>query len=271
MSSRALAASVIAIVAAAACAKGNVGGTGVDADQLDGDSIDAPIDGPVSTCARQPCDILTQCGCEATPNTPVCDLDFANLATGATKCRADNFHGTETTTCTMATTCAADHVCVGGRCRMYCDDDNDCPGAGGLCIIALNASGAPIPDAPKTCTTDCVPSQTANPTCPTGWACHVYQDNPDGSTMPNGDERYLTDCDAPPGTGGGVGAACTGNPSCQPGLDCVTLNPGGNQCRPSCMCPGGNCAAGACTAGSGSCHGFTTPVVIGAVTYGTCF
>ena len=119
----------------------------------------------------------------------MCDLDFANVATGATKCRADNFHGTESTLCTMATTCAAEHVCV-GRCRQYCMTDDECPGAGGLCIINLTYGNPPmnIPGV-TTCTTDCIPTQTANTTCPTGWACHVYSDQPTG--------RFLTDCNAP--------------------------------------------------------------------------
>ena len=114
------------------------------------------------------------------------------------------------------------------------------------------------------CTTDCAPPSTTNATCPAGWACHVYSDQPTG--------RFLTDCNAPPAAGtGGVGAACTGNPSCAPGLDCVNLMPGGMQCRPTCLCPAGNCAAGSCAGGTGSCRAFSTPVIIGGAQYGACF
>lgn len=260
-----LLASLLALVAAACATSTYVppDGEPVPVDAKVDAAVDASPDAPGSQCSRQPCSILPQCGCDNAA-TPVCDLDFANLATGATKCRADNFHGTESTTCTMAATCAAEHVCV-GRCRRYCDDDDDCPGAGGLCIINLTTGNPPmnVPGV-KTCTTECVPSQTANVTCPAGWACHVYRET--GGAM-----RYLTDCEAPPGSGGTVGAACTTNGGCNPGLDCVTLNPGGTQCRPTCICPGGNCAAGTCPGGSGSCRGYQTPVVIGPITYGACF
>jgi len=246
-----------------------------------GATDDAAVDGPgvdaidASTCARSPCDILGQAGCEARPARPVWALDFTMLTTGATKCRARNttVAGDETTTCTMTTTCAPAHVCVGGRCRRYCDDDLDCPGAGGLCIIDLTQGTPPmpIPGAPATCSTDCVPTAATNVTCPATWACHVFLDDPTPATPASGDERYLSDCLAPPATGGGVGATCTGNQACAAGLDCVTLNPGGTVCRPTCACPGGNCAAGTCPASTGSCRGFNPPVVIGTATYGTCF
>ncbi len=255
------------------CASANVSGSG-DANDIDGtsDPIDASIDAiDASTCARSPCDILSQCGCEGTPATPVCDLDFQMLTTGATKCRANNFSGTESTTCTMTATCGPLHVCVGGRCRKYCDDDNDCPGAGGLCLIELTQGNPamPIPNAPETCSTDCNPTAASNAACPATWACHIYLEDPTPGTP--GDEQYLTDCNAPPQTGGGVASVCTGNTSCNATLDCVNLNPGGPQCRPTCVCPGGNCAAGSCPGGTGSCRGYTTPVVLGTVTYGACF
>ncbi len=262
-------------LATGSCAKAQVGGE-VDPDatapEVDAtsDGTDSGIDGiDAATCARSPCDILTQCGCEATPTPTVCDLDFQNLGTGATKCRADSLGGMESTTCSMTTTCEGGFVCVGGRCARYCDDDLDCPGDGGLCIIDLTQGtpAMPIPGAPSTCTTDCVPSSAANPTCPTTWACHLYQDDPSPTA---GDERYLTNCD-PPGAGA-VNAVCTSNLSCQAGFDCINLGgtPANLRCRPNCLCPGGNCAAGLCPAGSGSCRAFTPPIVVGAMTYGTC-
>ncbi len=270
---RALAALVTVVVLG--CASANMAGSG---DAGDGDGGGDPIDAPAgidaidaSVCARQPCDILSQCGCEGTPNQPVCDLDFTMLTLGTTKCRANNFSGTEVTTCTMTTTCGPAHVCVGGRCRKYCDDDDDCPGAGGLCNIDLTQGNPamPIPNAPTTCSTDCVPTTATNATCPATWACHVYFDDPTPGTA--GDERYLTDCNAPPASGGAAGAVCTSNTSCQAGLDCVSLMPGGLQCRPTCLCPSGNCATGTCPASTGTCRGYTTPVVIGTLTYGACF
>jgi hypothetical protein len=165
------------------------------------------------------------------------------------------------------------HVCVGGRCRKYCDDEMDCAGPGGVCLIELTYGNPPmmIPMAPKTCTTDCNPTATTNATCPANWACHIYVQDPTPGGM-TGDETFLTDCDAP--GGGAVGATCASNRDCGASRDCVTLNPGGPQCRPTCVCPNGNCAAGMCPGGTGSCRGYTTPVVIGGpggTTYGACF
>jgi|JI10StandDraft_1071094.scaffolds.fasta_scaffold104249_3 hypothetical protein len=261
-----LAGVAVALIALTACARATYEGPdAADEGPIDARAdaaTDATPDAPGSQCSRQPCSILPQCGCADNTAAPVCDLDFQNLATGATKCRADNFHGTETTVCTMAATCAAEHVCV-GRCRRYCDDDDDCPGPGGLCIIKLNSGATEVPGV-TTCTTDCVPSQAANLTCPATWGCHIYREAA-------GAQRYLTDCAPTPASGGAVGAVCANNDACRPGLDCVNLNPGGPQCRPTCMCPGGNCAAGLCAGGTGSCRAYTTPVVIGGVTYGACF
>ncbi|HUQ01057.1 MAG TPA: hypothetical protein VM261_01120 [Kofleriaceae bacterium] len=256
----------------AGCASANVNNGADAADDGDGGGeIDAAPDIDAMACARTPCDILSQCGCEATPQSPVCDLDFNQLPVGATKCRASTLNGTEVTTCSATNTCAAQHVCVGGRCRKYCDDEADCAGPGGICLIDLTYGNPAmtIPNAPKTCTTDCNPVAASNATCPTGWACHIYVEDPTPPPGANGDETFLTDCNAPGGVG--LGGTCTGNSSCNPGFDCVTLNPGGNQCRPSCACPGGNCAAGACPGGSGSCRAYTNPPVIGGVTYGVCF
>lgn len=257
----------------AACAQGTLkqdGDGGVDG-PTPIDAVDAPIVDAIdaSTCATQPCDLYLQCGCEGTAGQ-VCDLDPTMFTTGGTACRDNLLNGDETLACTRNTSCAGGHSCIGGRCRRFCRTDDDCPGAGGLCIIRPTANGNPIPGVTN-CTTDCMPNLATNPSCPATWGCHVYFDDPTPATPTSGDERYLTDCGAPPASGGGVGAACTSHASCQAGLDCVTLNPGGQQCRPNCVCPGGNCAAGTCPAGSGSCRGFMTPVVIGANTFGTCF
>jgi hypothetical protein len=269
MSLRFLLALVVATLAA--CASARTSGTDVDASTDDGsvDLTDAPPEIDAMECARTPCDILTQCGC-TNAQTPVCDLDFNQLPVGATKCRANLLDGTETTTCSATNTCAPLHVCVGGRCRKYCDDDDDCAGPGGICLIKLTYGNPPmdIPNAPATCTTDCNPVATTNPTCPTNWACHIYVNDPTPGTA--GDESFLTDC---AGQGGiGVGGACpNGNSQCNAGLDCINLNPGGLQCHPTCICPGGNCATGTCPSGTGSCRGYTTPVVIAGTTYGACF
>lgn len=252
----------LAWVALAAC--GDDGGAAVDAAiAIDAAIvIDAGIDAVGSQCTRQPCSILPQCGCDD-PATPVCDLDLTMLATGGTKCRADNFHGTETTLCTRSSTCAAEYTCL-GRCLHYCDSDDDCPGPGGLCIIPLGNTGGHVPGV-MTCTTDCVPSLVANPTCPTAWGCHLYQEA-------GGDRRWLTNCEAPPQAGGALGDACTQSIDCGPGLDCFNDGSGmGRRCRPNCLCPGGDCTVGVCPAGGGTCHGYTPAALVGTATYGRCY
>ncbi|MEZ4399834.1 MAG: hypothetical protein R3B06_07435 [Kofleriaceae bacterium] len=259
----------LSLLLAVACAQATVAGSdGATVDvgvPIDAPATDAATDAPAidaSTCANQPCDVYSQCGCAAA--APVCDLDPTMLASGATACRTDMFGGTEPTLCTRSTTCAAGHSCVGGRCRRFCETDGACPGDGAVCIISVTTGNPPVTIPGVTmCTTSCTPTSAANPSCPTGWACHVYFDTPGN--------RYLTDCAAPPATGGAAGATCASSADCRPGLDCITLNPGGPQCRPTCLCTGGNCAAGACPAGTGSCRGFMTPVIIGAATYGACF
>ncbi len=234
-----------------------------------GPTIDAPdISAPDAdlTCPTQPCDLLDQCGCGA---NQACDLDGNNLETGGTICRAVTASGDELDTCASGSECAAGFVCIGnpGRCRRYCDDNGDCPGDGGLCVINLSYNGNPIPGA-VTCSTHCDPIANNNNGCPATWGCHLYSYDPDG-VPGNGDEMYLSDCDAPPANGGGVGSSCSGSGDCLPGNDCVTIN-GSSSCRPTCLCPGGNCGSGSCPGGSGSCYGYDPAIVIGGLTYGVC-
>ena len=107
---------VLSLVLIAGCASGTVAGAdGAGGDDAGGDpDAAATSDGPgpapdagvdASACANTPCDLYSQCGCTAA--APVCDLDPANLATGATACRIDQFGGGEATLCTRSTTCAA--------------------------------------------------------------------------------------------------------------------------------------------------------------------
>ena len=249
----------LALAALAAC--GDDGGAGPDAGS-DAGPDDAAIDAPESQCAREPCSILPQCGCDDTAATPVCDLDFGNPGSGTTECRAGGAGG-ESTTCSEVTQCAAEHLCI-GRCLRYCTDDDDCPGPGGLCILPVLFNGAPIPGV-MTCTTDCAPSDVASPSCPAGWGCHLYREA-------GGNPRWLTSCERPPATGGALGDACETNAGCGPGLDCFNDGSGmGRRCTPSCLCPGGDCAAGVCPAGSGTCHGYTPAALVGTATYGRCF
>ena len=247
------------VVAALMAACGDDGAT----PPIDAAAIDATvIDGP-EVCSREPCSLVPQCGCDDTPATPACDLDFNNLATGATKCRGDVMHGTESRVCGQPTTCGPGYVCA-GRCLRYCNVDDDCPGPGGLCILPLLNGAEPIPGV-KVCTTDCDPMAVANANCPSTWACHLYNEV-------EGD-RWLTDCHAPP-SGGTLGAACTTTNECGPTLHCIgDMGPGnGQHCRPQCLCPGGTCASGTCGGGTGTCHDFPFVVAtVGPNTYGLCY
>lgn len=218
-----------------------------------------------SNCANSPCDLVQQCGCDI---AQVCDLDSNALPSGGTACRDVSTPGTEVNDCGSVFDCSAQHVCVGTSCRKYCNVDADCSGEGAICIVQLTY-GSPAMDIPgaKVCTRSCEPEKaTANGCPPSEDACHIYQYDPDG-TPNSGDEQLLTDCDA--AGAGGDGADCTTNGSadCQAGYDCV--NTGSLVCKQSCQCPSpGLCGGGACT--TGTCTGYTTPLMIGATEYGVC-
>jgi hypothetical protein len=231
----------------------------IDAEQVmpDANIVGGP-DAFFEMCMQTPCDLYPQCGCNAAAGE-VCDLDFSMLsAEGITECRSVTVPGTEASTCTVSTGCAGGHVCVGGRCRRYCDTDTDCPGDGGICLVQLTVGTPPVDiGGAITCTTMCDPILTANNGCPPTWACHVY------NYMMSG----ITDCE--PDGGGGDGATCATSSDCSPGLDCVTI--GMNMtCEPTCVCPNGNCAQGTCPPNTGTCGGFVEPPVIDGITYGVC-
>jgi hypothetical protein len=225
------------------------------------DAIDATVDAPM--CAKEPCSILPQCGCEDTPATPACDLDLDRLSTGDTACRAVRTPGDDSDACTRPNQCAAGFVCT-TRCERYCDDDDDCPGPGGLCYLPLlDGTGQPIPGV-KLCTTDCDPSVVANPTCPAGWACHLYR-------AIDADVDYLTNCAPPPATGGQLGDPCAGESGCGPGLECFNDGGGGGStCHANCRCPGGDCTLATCPAGTGTCRVVSPPWMIGPDSYSIC-
>jgi hypothetical protein len=140
----------------------------IDATVIDGavTPIDAavPVDAAVpidaNGCATQPCSLAPQCGCTA-PLT--CDIDFTDLM--GTACRAVNVPGTETSTCTTFSECAAGYVCAGGHCLKYCANDASCPQPRGLCAIQItDGMGAAIPGA-VTCSSNCDPTNSAGGAC----------------------------------------------------------------------------------------------------------
>lgn len=225
----------------------------VDAVAIDAVAIDAAVDAAVdaNTCPTQPCDLHAQCGC--TPPL-TCDLDFTDLV--GTSCRAVNAPGTETSTCTSFSECAASHVCVGGRCRRYCDMDTDCGQPRGLCAIQLtDQTSQPIPGA-TTCSSNCNPINSAAGGCPAGMKCGFFE----GTGM-----RDIVDCTTA-GTGG-IGAVCTTDATCSANTFCTTYN-ALTRCRKVCnrTTGGSECATVAGT----TCIGFGTPLVVGGTEYGIC-
>lgn len=216
------------------------------------------IDANTGTCPKSPCALVEQCGCTS---PQVCDLDSAQFPSGGTECRDVLTPGTEDDTCASVFDCAAGYVCVGDSCRKYCNEDTDCSGPGGICLVQLQYGGGnDIPGA-VVCTVDCQPNLVTGNSCPAGYGCHLYYYDPDG-VADNGDEVNITDCDPPPASGGALNASCTTNDQCNPGLDCITVN-GTPQCKYTCTLPGGTCP-------SGTCQGFTDPAIVGGVEYGVC-
>jgi hypothetical protein len=278
---------LVAILGAACASAGGDGDNGGDPDAAIIGGIDADPNAPdadpnapdanttggdpdanTGSCPTQPCDLVEQCGC---PTGEACDLNGAELATGGTECRGVNAQGQEASTCSNVEDCASGYVCLGsnpGQCRKYCATDTECTGAGSLCLIQITY-GTPSMDVPgaKTCTKDCDPVDTLNPTgCPTNMGCHIYVDDPDGSlgsSGASGDERWLTDCTSAGGGTDGADCSANGSRDCAAGYDCVNL--GGNSvCKQNCVYPGGTCAVGGCTR-------YSAPrPVVGGIEYGVC-
>jgi hypothetical protein len=234
----------------------------IDATVIDGavTPIDAavPVDAAVpidaNGCATQPCSLAPQCGCTA-PLT--CDIDFTDLM--GTACRAVNVPGTETSTCTTFSECAAGYVCAGGHCLKYCANDASCPQPRGLCAIQItDGMGAAIPGA-VTCSSNCDPTNSAGGACPTGQKCGFF------TTTRGGADLDILECTAP--GAGGIGAACVDDSTCSANTLCTTVS-AQSRCRRVCnRSAGGNECA---TVPGTTCIGFGTPLTIGGTEYGVC-
>jgi hypothetical protein len=228
----------------------------VDAPVADAaDDIDAPVLPPdANTCATQPCDILTQCGCGA---TEACDID--NSDNIGTACRTVFTPGTETSTCTNPTRCDKGFVCLFdggsnvGTCKRYCDADSDCGTPRGKCIFQITSGGQPIPDVPKACSSNCDPTNSAAGGCPSTHKCGLF-------TV---DTTNIVDCSV---AGNGTqGAACNNNDAlCAANFLCTTVG-ASNACRRIC-----NRTNNTGCVGSQTCLGFATPFSVGGTEYGVC-
>ena len=237
----------------------------VDASSLDGAVIDGavPIDAAVPVdaavpidangCSTQPCSLAPQCGCTS-PLT--CDIDFTDLM--GTACRAVNVPGTETSTCTTFSECAAGYVCAGGSCLRYCANDAACPQPRGLCAVQItDGMGAAIPGA-ITCSSNCSPTNSAGGACPTGEKCGFF------TTTRGGADLDILQCTTP--GAGGIGAACVDDSTCSSNTLCTTVS-ALSRCRKVCTRPAGNECA---TVPGTTCIGFSPALTIGGTTYGVC-
>lgn len=237
-----------------ACATSEAPPTGDGDGDGDGDVDAGNSDGSSEICAKDPCDLYDQCGCDA---PQVCDLDFTDLDNGSTACRDVTSPGTETSACGNFDTeaCAGGYLCLGSggsQCRKYCQDDADCNGLGS-CLIEPSTANGPIPGV-KTCTKTCDPVSASPTACPATFGCGVFTIGTDA----------VTDC-RPAVAANTDEVDCT-NAQCAPGFTCVAFTIGGvpdrTVCKQTCTYPGGACNTGTCdTLGS-------TPV--NGVEYGAC-
>ena len=262
---------------AIACAKGSPGAGDGGASGIDGaPAADAGGGADADTCAAEPCSLLDQCGCGA---TQVCDLDRDQLATGVTTCRDVTAPGTERANCTSSTECAGGFGCFGiegfQQCRRFCDGEDDC-GGGGHCIIEVTYTddgGAqqPVPGA-VTCSKSCAIEGASDNGCPADpqFGCRLFWENPNGSTDPDGDEYFLSDCGRAPASGGGDDAACTSHASCRPGYGCVTFGASDRRCKQSCVYNLDGAAGPRVCNGTGTCRAFSDTPMIGTTEYGYC-
>jgi hypothetical protein len=220
---------------------------------------DAAID--ANNCAQQPCTILPACGCGG---ANACDIDSTDLM--GTACRAINMPGTETSTCTSPSQCNAGYVCLGGSggaaCKKYCSTTADCGSPRGQCVIHPSSNNMAITGIPAVCSSNCDPTATTVPECPSTWKCVL------ATTTDNNATVNIADC-APAGAGG-QGAACVtgGNADdtlCNKGYACsTTTTDTAPKCRHICL----KTTTNTCT--TGTCSSFTPAFKINNVEYGIC-
>jgi hypothetical protein len=238
-----------------------------------GDEGGAPAGG--GGCGGDSCDVYQQCGCEP---GQACDLDGADLDSGATVCRAVTSPGQTESNCNVAEDCAAGYSCLGypGQCRKMCDEDSDC--GSGRCVVQVIFQNdqhqyQDVPNA-RACTKPCAAESPAESGCPRDPAmgCRVYTDDPDGAAD-SGDEYDYTDC-TPAGSGGDGFDCSTGDDAdCAPGYGCYVISyddgTAGTECRRFCVVS----AAGVAEqdgCGELACTPFSTPSLVGDIEYGLC-
>jgi hypothetical protein len=204
--------------------------------------------GDAATCTPPvagPCDNFPQCGCATGQN-----CDFAN-SNGETECVASGPKGAYSQCdgpgqCAVGTTCTKAAVtATSGLCKPFCDETNDCPGDGRVCVPAFGTKGF------KYCTLAC---DLADPSTSCGAGIGCFLTDPEH-----------TDCVV---VGSGTGPnACVGNQlNCAPGYFC-----GDPASAPDCF---KWCRLGL---GNGDCLGgrqcqdvFPSPTRVAGTQYGAC-
>lgn len=222
-----------------------------------GDAVDSGAD--ANNCATQPCDIIDQCGCLA---TQACDIDGSDVMGTACRNVAGNAES-EGGTCSNTSGCVAGNVCLSaGICRKYCDDTADCGQPRGQCIIAINSNGSPIPGIPKTCSSNCDPTNVAaGGGCPPAQKCALFIADVGGV------DTNIVDCDVAGAGVQGVTCALNGAPNdaaCAKDHLCTSVGTATNRCRRMCVVGGANVCAGL------TCLPFDPAFMVGGINYGVC-
>jgi len=247
------------VVAASACARATSGSPS-DAVEDTSSAVDAAIDS--NGCSSQPCSILPQCGCNG---ANACDIDVSDNK--GTSCRAINTPGTESSSCTMLYQCDKGFVCIGGSaaasCKKYCSADVDCGSPRGQCVIDITSGGTPLMGIPPVCSSNCEPTSTNSPECPSTMKCGLF------TVTHNSTQLRIADCT--PAGAGTQGASCASGATgadnlCAKGYLCSTVTSDtAFKCRRICQKNASNC-------GAAQCLSFGTPFTIGTppVEYGIC-
>lgn len=228
------------LLVASACARAGSSHE-TDATPVDTKAIDAAIDG--NGCATQPCSILPQCGCGG---GKACDLDTSD--NNGTACRSVTMPGTETSTCNSLSQCAAGYICLGGggasSCKKYCTSDTDCGTPRGACVIDITSGGTPVMGIPSACSSNCEPTATNSPECPSTYKCGLFTASHMGNNI------RIADC-SPAGTGT-QGSSCASGANgddklCAKGYLCsTTTSDTAFKCRRICQKAASNCGAATC-------------------------
>lgn len=203
-------------------------------------------------CARTPpsnrCGLVSQCGCLP---SETCDVfDFQEGGVGCVG------YGTAALghPCTSTAGCAKGLACVLGVCKPFCSTPGAaCDGAdAGACQQIRFTDGTPVPNL-TVCRVRCE--------LRTGLGCGGTNAAGTGTCIPDGEGG--TDC-----TQGGAIAekqACSEARLCAPGLACVSLSTGADECRRWCRVGTTDCGVGR------TCSGFTQgKVFVDGVEHGVC-